>query len=143
MCTALVVREEYWERQFEILKQLGIVKVDLNWKQIDVTRKVIILYSKDVLSGMKLIAEAWSKAIVDMGIIIRDTTEDILNVLSNLFKVCDIDEMDDFDTICDKLENRMLYMMRKESIKKEQYYKNQFKIAKIMNRNIMNHDRRC
>ena len=48
----------------------------------------------------------------------------------------------DFDTICDKLENRMLYLNRQECIRSEQYYKSQCRLAK-MNYNIMHHDRRC
>lgn len=72
----------------------------------------------------------------------KDTLKETIESLSKLFKSCEITPDDYFDMICDKFENKMVYLNRQNCIKQEQYYKTQFKLAKV-NYNIMKYDKRC
>lgn len=142
MCTALVVREEYWDRQLitfakirgidvnfnkDTLRELKVALVDVGTRMIHCLREVLLE-----------ISEAFGKVVV----IIKDSLLETMEAISKCFKSCEITSDDDFDVVCDKLENRMVYLNRQNCIKQEQYYKAQFKLAKV-NYNIMNHDRRC
>ena len=141
---ALVVREEFWDQQLRIYSQLLGIKLDK--QQIDRVAVVIVDFAEKV-------GEAISEAIIRLSEIlyesfekawlsVKDTVKDTIEALKKFVNECDITFDDDFDTICDKLENRMLYLNRQEYIRSEQYYKSQFRLAK-MNYSIMYHDRRC
>ena len=139
-CYALVVREEFWDRQLRIYTQLYNIKLDK--KKID--RIVIVIVELAKKAGeaaarlLELLCECFEKAWV----CIKDNIADTLEAMKKFVDECKITFDDDFDTICDKLENRMLYLNRQGCIRSEQYYKSQFRLAK-MNYNILHHDRRC
>ena len=139
-CYALVVREEFWDRQLRIYTQLYNIKLDK--KNID--RIVIVIVELAKKAGeaaarlLELLCECFEKA----WMCIKDTVKDTIEALKKFVDECKITFDDDFGTICDKLENRMLYLNKQEHIRNEQYYKSQFRLAK-MNYNIMYHDRRC
>lgn len=124
---ALVVREEFWDQQLKVYAQLRGIKLDK--EQIDRMVVVIVDFGKKVGEAIIRLSE-------------KDTVKDTIEALKKFVDECEITFDDDFDTICDKLENRMLYLNRQEYIRSEQYYKSQFRLAK-MNYNIMHHDRRC
>lgn len=140
MCTALVVREEYWDRQIEICAKLQGIK--LNYQQIERIKVCIIDFAECVGKCFRMMFDVCVEVFTNMAIIIKDSISDILETLTKLFEKCEITSEDSFDMVCDKLENRMIYLNRQNCIKQEQYYKAQFKLAKV-NYNIMNHDRRC
>ena len=139
-CYALVVREEFWDRQLRIYTQLYNIKLDK--KNID--RIVIVIVELAKKAGeaaarlLELLCECFEKA----WMCIKDNIADTLEAMKKFVDECKITFDDDFDTICDKLENRMLYLNRQEHIRSEQYYKSQFRLAKI-NYNVLHHDRRC
>lgn len=139
---ALVVREEFWDQQLKVYAQLRGIKLDK--EQIDRMVVVIVDFGKKVceaiirLSEILILYESFEKAWLS----VKDTVKDTIEALKKLVDECEITFDDDFDTICDKLENRMLYLNRQEYIRSEQYYKSQFRLAK-MNYNILHHDRRC
>ena len=139
-CYALVVREEFWDRQLRIYTQLCNIKLDK--KKIDSIAIVIVELTKKAGEAaarlLELLCECFEKALV----CIKDNIADTIEAMKKFVDECKITFDDDFDTICDKLENRMLYLNRQEHIRSEQYYKSQFRLAK-MNYNIMYHDRRC
>ena len=140
MCTLLVVREEYWDCQLAARLQLLDIDVDVRfikqWSQqlIIFTRKTI----KKMQERIALLAEL-GRAICQC---VKESFRKIITDILKLFEDCEITSVDSFETVCDRLENRMLYLNRQECIRQEQYYKSQFKLAKI-SYNIMNHDRRC
>lgn len=139
MCTVIVVREEYWDRQIDTcIKLMGF---DTKQQQVKQLKVFINDVKKYVEVSLKSIVEMFIKIIV----LVRKCVKDFVKCLkefSKICKECDITCMDDFCTICDKLENKMLYLNRQDCIKKEQYYRAQFKLAKV-NYNIINHDKRC
>ena len=139
-CYALVVREEFWDRQLRIYTQLYNIKLDK--KKIDRIVVVIVELAKKAGEAaarlLELLCECFEKA----WMCIKDNIADALEAMKKFVDECKITFDDDFDTICDKLENRMLYLNRQEYIRSEQYYKSQFRLAK-MNYNILHHDRRC
>lgn len=140
MCTALVVREEYWDNQFRVyLKLRGIT---LSQYQLEKVKVIITDFSVKVAQCLKEIVDMLVDVFGQIFIYIKDTVYDTLATLSKFVDECEITPKDGFETVCDKLENRMLYLNRQNCIKQEQYYKSQFKLAK-MNYNVMNHDRRC
>ena len=136
MCTALVVREEYWDRQIKVCAELSGYR--LSNLQLTVVKKFVEDCWEKVIECINYLANV----IVEVFNVFKDTLVDTIQALHKLFKESEITPNDDFDTVCDKLENRMLYLNRKEYIRQEQYYKAQFKLAKI-SYNVMNHDRRC
>lgn len=133
MCTELIVREEYWDRQIKVCANLCGYK--LSKIQIDAVKRIFEDCCRKIVACIRELVDICTQVFKD---ILKKTFES----LSKLFKSCEITTGDDFDTICDKLENKMLYLNRQEYIKQEQYYKEQFKMAKV-NYNIMNHNRRC
>lgn len=137
---ALVVREEYWDQQLRIFTQLRGIKLD---KQ-QVGRIVIVVddFAKRVGEALRRLTEILHECFENVWIFVKDSVSDTIGALKEFFDECDIAFDDDFYTICDKIENRMLYLNRQEYIRNERYYKSQFKLAK-MNYNIMHHDRRC
>lgn len=135
MCTALVVREEYWDKQFRICANL--CGIDLGDLQLNVIKFYKDYYNDTMISVKKLI-EACIKAFVAF----KNTLKETIEILSELFKSCEVTSKDSSDVVCDKLENRMMCINRQECIKQEQYYKEYFKAVKI-NYNIMNHNKRC
>ena len=140
MCTALVVREEYWDNQFRVyLKLRGIT---LSQYQLEKVKVIITDFSVKVAQCLKEIADMLVDVFGQIFIYIKDTVYDTLATLSKFVDECEITPKDGFETVCDKLENMTLYLNRQNCIKQEQYYKSQFKLAK-MNYNVMNHDRRC
>ena len=140
MCTALVVREEYWDNQFRVyLKLRGIT---LSQYQLEKVKVIITDFSVKVAQCLKEIADMLVDVFGQIFIYIKDTVYDTLATLSKFVDECEITPKDGFETVCDKRENRTLYLNRQNCIKQEQYYKSQFKLAK-MNYNVMNHDRRC
>ena len=140
MCTALVVREEYWDNQFRVyLKLRGIT---LSQYQLEKVKVIITDFSVKVAQCLKEIADMLVDVFGQIFIYIKATVYDTLATLSKFVDECEITPKDGFETVCDKLENRTLYLNRQNCIKQEQYYKSQFKLAK-MNYNVMNHDRRC
>lgn len=136
MCTALVVREEYWDRQIKVCAELSGYR--LSNLQLTVVKKFVEDCWGKVIEYINYLANV----IIEVFNVFKDTLVDTIQALHKLFKESEITPNDDFDTVCDKLENRMLYLNRKEYIRQEQYYKAQFKLAKI-SYNVMNHDRRC
>ena len=137
---ALVVREEYWDQQLRIFTQLRGIKLD---KQ-QVKRIVIIVddFAKRVGEVLRRLSEILYECFENVWIFVKDSISDTIGALKNFFDECEIAFDDDFYTICDKFENRMLYLNRQECIRNERYYKSQFRLAK-MNYNILHHDRRC
>ena len=139
-CYALVVREEFWDRQLRIYTQLYNIKLDK--KNID--RIVIVIVELAKKAGeaaarlLELLCECFEKA----WMCIKDNIADTLEAMKKFVDECKITFDDDFVVMCDKLENRMLYLNRQEYIRSEQYYKSQFRLAKI-NYNVLHHDRRC
>lgn len=139
-CYALVVREEFWDRQLRVYTQLYNIKLDK--KQIDriviVTVELAKKVGKAAARLLELLYECFEKAWV----CIKDNIADTLEAMKKFVDECKITFDDDFSVMCDKLENRMLYLNRQEYIRSEQYYKSQFRLAK-MNYNVLHHDRRC
>ena len=137
---ALVVREDFWEQQLRIYSQLRGVKLDK--QQIDRMVVVIVDFGKKVSEAITRLSEILHESFEKAWLSVKDSVKDTIEALKKFVDECEITFYDDFDTICDKLENRMLYLNRQECIRSEQYYKSQFRLAK-MNYNIMHHDRRC
>ena len=137
---ALVVREDFWEQQLRIYSQLRGIKLDK--QQIDRMVVVIVDFGKKVGEAIIRLSEILYESFEKAWLSVKDTVKDTIEALKKFVDECEITFYDDFDTICDKLENRMLYLNRQECIRSEQYYKSQFRLAK-MNYNIMHHDRRC
>lgn len=139
-CCALVVREEYWERQLKIYLRLrGITLSQYQLERLKVSINNFIDKCIDVVYELKCIAvDIFGRIYACM----KGILADMIRALLKFVEECEVSQYDDFVTICDKLENRMLYLNRQECIRQEQYFKAQFKLAK-MNYNIMNHDRRC
>lgn len=140
MCTALIVRDEYWDRQVDI-------KISLF--NLGDKKDVIKLWLKSCLNLVDFVSRKigeWINIMIQVAKIllgeIKESWQQACNALSKLFKECDITSEDDFNSFCDKLENKMLFENRKEYIRREQYYKSQFKLIK-MNYNVMNHEKRC
>lgn len=140
MCNALVVREEYWDRQLDIMvKVFNIgINTDIIKRWCKVCENLVYAVCENI--------QQWIEIMVKVGkILIEDIQKGfklVFDALSKLFKECDITSADDFDLVCDKLENRVLYLNWQNCIRQEQYYKSQFKLVKV-NYNIMNHNRRC
>lgn len=131
MSMALVVREDYWNKQFEICAKL--IGIDIDHRTIEHMKAIITDYvetiSKCLRNFVEVLVEVFNKVIV----IIKDKISSVLEDILELFKVCDNS----------RLENRMLYTFNWQNcIRQEKYYKTQFKLNKV-NYNIMNHDRRC
>ena len=137
---ALVVREEFWEQQLRIHSQLRGIKLDK--QQIDRMVVVIVDFGKKVGEAIIRLSEILYESFEKAWLSVKDSVKDTIEALKSFVDECEITFDDDFGTICDKLENRMLYLNRQECIRSEQYYKAQFRLAK-MNYNIMYHDRRC
>lgn len=141
-CYALVVREEFWDRQLRIYTQLCNIKLDIDKKKIDRTAIVIVELSKKAGEAaarlLELLCECFEKAWVR----IKDNITDTLEAMKKFVDECKITSDDVFSVMCDKMENRMLYLNRQEYIRSEQYYKSQFRLVK-MNYNVLHHDRRC
>ena len=137
---ALVVREEYWDQQLRIFTQLRGIKLD---KQ-QIGRIVIVAddFAKRVGEALRRLSEILYECFENAWIFVKDSVSDTIGALKKFFDECEIVFDDDFCTICDKLENRMLYLNRQECIRNERYYKSQFRLIK-MNYNILHHDRRC
>jgi hypothetical protein len=133
---ALVVREEFWDQQLKIYAQLRGIKLDK--QQIDRVIVIIVDFGKKVGEAIIRLSEILYESFEKAWLSVKDTIE----ALKKFVDECEITFDDDFDTICDKLENRMLYLNRQEYIRSEQYYKSQFRLTK-MNYNILHHDRRC
>ena len=129
---ALVVREEFWKQQFKVYTQLRGIKLDK--KQIDHVVVIIVDFAEKVREAIIRLSEILYESFEKAWIYVKDSVKDTIEALKKF--------VDDFDTICDKLENRMLYLNGQERIRSEQYYKSQFRLAK-MNYNILHHDRRC
>lgn len=139
---ALVVREEFWDQQLKIYAQLRGIKLDK--EQIDRMVVIIVDFGKKVGEAIIRLSEILYESFEKAWLYVKDTVKDTIEALKlkKFVDECEITFDDDFDTICDKLENRMLYLNRRDCIRNEQYYKSQFRLAK-MNYNILNHDRRC
>ena len=137
---ALVVREEFWDQQVRIYSQLRGIKLDK--QQIDRMVVVIVDFGKKVGEAIIRLSEILYESFEKAWLSVKDSVKGTIEALKKFVDECEITFDDDFDTICDKLENRMLYLNRQECIRNEWYYKSQFRLAK-MNYNIMHHDRRC
>ena len=137
---ALVVREDFWEQQLRIYSQLRGIKLDK--QQIDRVIAVIVDFADKVGEAIIRLSEILYESFEKAWLSVKDTMKDTIEALKKFVDDCEITFDDDFDTICDKLENRMLYLNRQECIRNERYYKSQFRLAK-MNYNILHHDRRC
>lgn len=137
---ALVVREEFWDRQLRVYAQFRGIK--LGKQQIDHMVVIIVDFAKKVGEAIIRLSEILYESFEKARLSVKDTVKDTIEALKKFVDECDITFDDDFDTMCDKLENRMLYLNKQECIRNERYYKLQFRLAK-MNYNIMYHDRRC
>ena len=137
---ALVVREEFRDQQLKIYAQLRGIKLDK--EQVERMVVIIVDFGKKVGEAIIRLSEILYESFEKAWLSVKDTVKDTIEALKKFVDECEITFDDDFDTICDKLENRMLYLNRQEYIRSEQYYKSQFRLAK-MNYNIMHHDRRC
>lgn len=137
---ALVVREEFWDQQVRIYTQLRGIK--LGKQQIDRMVVVIVDFAEKVGEAIIRLSEILYESFEKAWLSVKDSVKDAIQALKKFVDECEITFDDDFDTICDKLENRMLYLNRQEYIRNERYYKLQFRLAK-MNYNILHHDRRC
>lgn len=137
---ALVVREDFWEQQLRIYSQLRGIKLDK--QQVDRMVVVIVDFGKKVGEAIIRLSEILYESFEKARLYVKDSVKDTIEALKKFVDECEITFDDDFDTICDKLENRMLYLNRQECIRNERYYKLQFRLAK-MNYNILHHDRRC
>lgn len=129
----LVVREEYWDRQFEICANLCRRK-----KKIEDIKKAL----KDCCTSFIENSEKLIAICIHVYNVFNEKLKEVMETLSRLFEDCEITKNDSFDIIYDKLENRMIYLNRKEYIRQEQYYKMQFKLIKL-HYNIMNKEKRC
>lgn len=137
---ALVVREEFWDQQLKIYAQLRGIKLDK--EQIERMVVVIVGFGKKISEATIRLSEILYESFEKAWLSVKDTVKDTIEALKKFVDECEITFDDDFDTICDKLENRMLYLNRQEYIRNERYYKLQFRLVK-MNYNILHHDRRC
>lgn len=139
---ALVVREEFWDQQLRIYSQLLGIKLDK--QQIDRVVVVIVDFAEKVGEAIIRLSEILYESFEKAWLSVKDTVKDTIEALKKFVDECEITFDDDFDTICDKLENknRMLYLNRQDCIRNEQYYKSQFRLVKT-NYNILHHDRRC
>lgn len=139
-CCALVVREEYWDRQFRVCAELHGIK--LGYQQIKQAKVVIVDVAKRAGEVIRMLIEQMNEVLTQVFVVMKGTLVDTIEALSKFVEECEITFDDDFYTICDKLENKMLYLNKQQCIKNEQYYKSQFRLAK-MNYNVLHHDRRC
>lgn len=139
-CYELVVREEFWDRQLKVRMQLCNIKLDK--KQIDHVVVLVVGFAEKVGEAIIRLSEILYESFERVWLSVKDTVADTIKALKKFVDECEITSDDDFDTICDKLENRMLYLNRRECIRNERYYKLQFRLVK-MNYNIMHHDMRC
>lgn len=137
---ALVVREEFWDRQLRVYAQLRGIK--LGKQQIDRMVVIIVDFAEKIGEAIIRLSEILYESFEKAWLSVKDTVKDTIEALKKFVDECDITFDDDFDTICDKLENRMLYLNEQECIRNERYYKLQFRLVK-MNYNIMHHNRRC
>ena len=133
----LVVQEDFWEQQLRIYSQLRGIK--LGNQQIG---RMVVDFGKKVSEAIIRLSEILYESFEKAWLYVKDSVKDTIEALKKFIDECDITFDDDFDTICDKLENRMPYLNRQEHIRSEQYYKSQFRLAK-MHYNILHHDRRC
>lgn len=140
MCTSLVVREEYWDKQIEIY--VKIMGIDINRQQVEYMKVHIIDFAEYISECVRQASNVYIDAIQKMVVIIKDSISAVTEAFQKLFKECKITSQDDFVTIYDKLENWVVYLNRQKYIKMERYYKLCFSLIKI-NYNIMNHDKRC
>lgn len=137
---ALVVREEFRDRQLRVYAQLRGIK--LGKQQMDRMVVIIADFAEKVGEAIIRLSEILYESFEKAWLSVKDTVKDTIEALKKFVDECEITFDDDFDTMCDKLENRMLYLNKQECIRNERYYKSQFRLAK-MNYNIMHHDRRC
>lgn len=140
MCTALVVREDYWRGYFKNEMLLRTGYIDHN--KLDNFVRWSCLLMDNIADYIRRICKAIIAAAQKVVVFVHDKFEDLAEALKTFYDASDIYPTDDFYIICDKLENRMIYLERKASIRREQYYKNCFKLAK-MNYALINHDRKC
>lgn len=138
MCTALVVRDDYWRQQRRVTAELTGIDYEYLERLHTTLKEIAYEVGKAIRQVLDAFAEAFKKACVYLG----DTVSSLAEMLGKLAEKMELDKDDDYFTVCDKFENRLLYLERKQSIQREQYYKNCFKLAK-MNYNIQHHDRRC
>lgn len=140
MCTALVVREDYWRDYF--WREAEIRGIKITRYQFERAITWCYDFAERVGEAIRKIIDAFTEAMSYVAIALRDSFGSLIEALRNSFDKLDIEPFDDFDVVCDKIEARAIYLNRKESIRREQYYRNCFKLAK-MNYNIQHHDRRC
>lgn len=138
MCTALVVRDDYWRQQRRVTAELTGIDYEYLERLHTTLKEIAYEVGKAIRQVLDAFVEAFKKACVYLG----DTVSGLAEMLGKLAEKMELDKDDDYFTVCDKFENRLLYLERKQSIQREQYYKNCFKLAK-MNYNIQHHDRRC
>lgn len=140
MCTALVVRDQYWQSVLDFqCKMANIEPIKLD--EVRRIKNVIILWAEEVGKAIRRVLDIIWDAIGEIAIVFEDTVEKTLASLQRLWDECHIEPFDDPDIILDKLENRFMYLHQQQSIREQQYYRNCFKLAK-MHPCIMNHDRR-
>ena len=102
---ALVVREDFWEQQLRIYSQLRGIKLDK--QQIDRMVVVIVDFGKKVSEAIIRLSEILYESFEKAWLSVKDTVKDTIETLKKFVDDCEITFDDDFDTICDKLENRM------------------------------------
>jgi hypothetical protein len=139
-CYELVVREEYWDMQINTYMQIRGVNLDI--QHLKVLKVLIVDYGKRVWEAVQEYAQQVVELFSQMFEAIKDSFVNVVETLKGFIKLCELTFDDDFDVICDKLENKVLYLNKQEYIRNEQYYKRQYKLAK-MTYNILHHDRRC
>lgn len=140
MCTALVVREDYWRDYLWRETQLrGINVIRIQYVKM---HKYLVEVAENAAEVTKKVLDAFKEAMNEVFIIVRDNLLDLINKITSFVDVLELEPFDDFGTVYDKIEARAVYLNRKESIRREQYYHDCFKLVKI-NYNIQHHDRRC
>lgn len=140
MCTALVVREDYWRgyfwREAEIRgKRVNQYQIErmVEWTKVDFG---------NIAESIRKVVDVYTQAMAEAFVILKDNFADLFEKLNTFICDLDLEPIDDFDVVCDKIEAKAIYLNRKESIRREQYYHNYFKLIKT-NYNIQYHDRRC
>lgn len=137
MCTALVVREEFWDKQLYV--KLKLFKIDIEFD----TLERYVKYWKYRLRDLVLEIERQMDIMFDICKILAQYIKGgLCEAFEELAKCLEYTFTSDDSSSVPFRKNRQNYNCRNCLVGQNQYYKSQFRLTK-MNYNVMNHDRRC
>ena len=135
-CTALVVYEDWHKLQARqqikmMLRCRGITMSDEQLERLNA-------WMDGVKEAIHIAADALMELFKKLSEALEPTLHRVANSLKEFFDSLDLSSHDDSDTVLMKRYNRYNYLYTKQYIAQKQYYKNQFKLAK-MHICIVNH----